>query len=166
MASFHGRATVVSELIEHLSTSKFVTVVGASGSGKSSVVRAGLLPRLHALDTVFITMVPGEDLLGALRVRLSEVATVADLDGAGVTVDTIDDVARHFGRVVVVIDEFEECWTRASVDDRDAFIDVILRAADDTSVDVRFVATVRADLLDRPLEHPRLGQLVERACTS
>ena len=159
-ASFHGRATVVSELIEHLSTSRFVTVVGASGSGKSSVVRAGLLPRLRADDVVVVTMIPGDDPIGALRVGLSEVATVSDLDGAGVTVDTIDDVARHFGRVVVVIDQFEECWTRASVDDRDAFIDVVMRAVDDTSVDVRFVATVRADLLDRPLEHPRLGPLV------
>ena len=159
-ASFHGRATVVDELIEHLSTSRFVTVVGASGSGKSSVVRAGLLPRLRAHDVVVVTMVPGDDPLGALRSALTEVATVSDLDGTGVTVDTIDDVARHFGSVVVVIDQFEECWTRASVDDREAFVDVVSRAVDDVSVDVRFVATMRADLFDRPLEHPRLGPLV------
>ena len=105
-------------------------------------------------------MVPGDDPLGALRAALTEVATVSDLTGAGITVDTIDDVARHFGSVVVVIDQFEECWTRASVDDREAFVDVVARAVDDVSVDVRFVATMRADLFDRPLEHPRLGPLV------
>ena len=155
----------MNELIEHLSTSRFVTVVGASGSGKSSVVRAGLLPRLRAHDVVVVTMVPGDDPLGALRAALTEVATVSDLDGTGVTVDTIDDVARHFGSVVVVIDQFEECWTRASVDDREAFVDVVARAVDDVSVDVRFVATMRADLFDRPLEHPRLGPLVAPART-
>ena len=40
---------------------------------------------------------------------------------------------------------------------RDAFLDVVARRSTDEPLDVRFVATVRADLLDRPLEHPTLG---------
>ena len=65
--------------------------------------------------------------------------------------------------MVVVIDQFEECWTLTSLDDRETFVDVVARAVDD-SVDMRFVATIRADLFDRPLEHPRLGPLVGGTC--
>jgi ABC-type multidrug transport system fused ATPase/permease subunit len=44
---FHGRETVVTELVETLETRPFVAVVGPSGSGKSSVVRAGFIPAVR-----------------------------------------------------------------------------------------------------------------------
>src|SRR5579871_5152257 len=44
---FFGRESQVDELLAHLRRARFVAVVGASGSGKSSLVRAGLLPALH-----------------------------------------------------------------------------------------------------------------------
>ncbi len=70
------------------------------------------------------------------------------------------DIARRFGRVVLVVDQFEECWTRAPADRRDRFLGVVATSIDERSLDVRVVATVRADLLDRPLEHPVIGQRV------
>ena len=76
--------------------------------------------------------------------------------------DALADVARRAGRMVVVVDQFEECWTRAPArTSAMRFLDCRRRGASrDESVDVRFVATVRADLLDRPLEHPTIGPLV------
>ncbi len=155
--SFHGRGEVVDRLVDAIDSTPFVTVVGASGSGKSSVVRAGLVPRLRALGGVVVIMMPTEDPLGALREVLTEVATVSDVDESGVSIGALAEVARRLGRTVVVIDQFEECWTRATAELRDAFLDVIASTIADDSIDVRFVATVRADLLDRPLEHPALG---------
>jgi hypothetical protein len=113
---------------------------------------AGLVPRLRAAGDVVVTMLPGDDPVAALDVALSEVSTHAAAD--------LTDVARQVGRLVLVIDQFEECWTRAPEADRDRFVDVIATALADDSVDLRVVATMRADLLDRPLEHPAIGQLV------
>ena len=164
--SFHGRGEVVDRLVDAIDSTPFVTVVGASGSGKSSVVRAGLVPRLRALGGVVVIMMPTEDPLGALREVLTEVATVSDVDESGVSIGALAEVARRLGRTVVVIDQFEECWTRATAELRDAFLDVIASTIDDDSIDVRFVATVRADLLDRPLEHPALGPRIGAGPTS
>ncbi|MDF2732893.1 MAG: hypothetical protein K0S92_1526, partial [Desertimonas sp.] len=91
---------------------------------------------------------------------LTEVATAADSGENGRSGEWLAEVARRSGRLVVVVDQFEECWTRAPQDQRDAFLDVAAGALADGSIDVRFVTTVRADLLDRPLEHPTIGPLV------
>src|SRR5258707_1109107 len=79
-ADFYGRDALIERLLERLSESgedkRFLTVVGPSGSGKSSVVKAGLLPRLRqgALpksDGWFIAqMVPGEHPLEELEIAL------------------------------------------------------------------------------------------------
>ena len=54
---------------------RFVAVVGSSGSGKSSLVHAGLAPRLRHDDSwIIATMVPGERPVAALRDSLTEVA--------------------------------------------------------------------------------------------
>ena len=47
-AGFHGRDAAVDDLVGHVAANPFVTVVGSSGSGKSSVVLAGLVPRLRS----------------------------------------------------------------------------------------------------------------------
>jgi WD40 repeat protein len=137
-----------------------VTVVGSSGSGKSSVVLAGLGPGLRASGVVVATMFPGDQPLDSINVALREVGTAADADHAESPAAALAGVARRAGTVVVVVDQFEECWTGASAEQRDAFLAVIAGAVEDESVDVRFVTTVRADLLDRPLGHPTIGALV------
>ena len=159
-AGFHGRDAAVDDLVEHVAANPFVTVVGSSGSGKSSVVLAGLVPRLRSGGDVVVTMLPGDDPVGALQTALTEVATRPASDEPTGAAESLADVARRLGRVVLVIDQFEECWTRAPEAERDRFVDLVAAALDDEAVDVRVVATVRADLLDRPLEHPVIGQLV------
>ena len=159
-AGFHGRDAAVDDLVGHVAASPFVTVVGSSGSGKSSVVLAGLVPRLRSGGDVVVTMLPGDDPVGALQTALTEVATLPASDEPTGAAESLADVARRLGRVVLVIDQFEECWTRAPEAERDRFVDIVATALRDEAVDVRVVATVRADLLDRPLEHPVIGQLV------
>jgi DNA-binding SARP family transcriptional activator/tRNA A-37 threonylcarbamoyl transferase component Bud32/WD40 repeat protein len=159
-STFHGRDGAIDQLVELVASRRLVTVVGSSGSGKSSVVHAGLVPRLRQLGTVVVTMIPGEDPLGALHAALTEVSTVPDTGDTGDLGGTLAGVARALGPLVVVVDQFEECWTRAPAERCDRFLEIVARTIDDGSVDVRFVATVRADLLDRPLEHGGVGHHV------
>ena len=155
-AAFFGRTGVVDELHELVGIERMVTVVGASGSGKSSVVRAGLVPRLRADGRTVVVMMPSDDPVASLRAALTEVAT-ADV-GAGGPADVLRTVAAEHRALVVVIDQFEECWTRLDDEPRDRFLDAIAEVVEDGAAPVRFVATIRADLLDRPLQHGRIGQ--------
>ncbi len=159
-ARFHGRSMATDELVDLVSTSSFVTVIGSSGSGKSSLVRAGLVPRLRSLGHAVVTLVPGDDPLSALNEALSDVTTLADVETSGEPHDAMASVARRAGKLTIVVDQFEECWTRADEVAREAFLDVVERAIADESVGVGFVSTVRADLSDRPLEHPSLGHRI------
>jgi hypothetical protein len=65
---FHGRERAVDDVVDALTRSPFVAVVGSSGSGKSSVIRAGCLPKLAAAGDTVVVMSSGEDPLRALRV--------------------------------------------------------------------------------------------------
>ena len=164
---FFGRTEAVAAMVEMVSAHAFVTVVGASGSGKSSLVRAGLVPVLRSRGDTVVVMIPGDDPLGSLTASLSALLSAslsavalegADAETEGRTLlDRVADASTD--RLVVVIDQFEECWSRCSPTQRDAFLDLIANAAR-TNPRVRIVTTVRADLFDRPLQHPTIGHLV------
>lgn len=158
--AFHGREEAVARLLDDLDRRRWVTVVGASGSGKSSLVRAGLVPRLRARGDAVVVLTPGDDPSAALRAALAVVSSRPP--GRRVTRTLVRDLGRELGPVVVVVDQLEECWTRADEEGRDAFLavlaDVVGRA--DAAGGARVVATIRADLLDRPLQHPAVGALV------
>ena len=172
-ADFHGRETLVAELLRRLERGdRLLALVGPSGSGKSSVVKAGLIPRLHkenatgASPWLVAQMVPGahpftEIEAALLRTRLdapdslSEQLTDGDLAilRAGLRVLPDDDT-----RLLLVIDQFEELFTL--VDDREMqrrFLDGLLVAIDDPHGRVTVVITLRADFYDRPLLHPAFG---------
>ena len=156
-ARFFGRGAVVAELSKLLGDHRMVTVVGASGSGKSSVVRAGLVPHLREEGSTVIAFVPGEDPLAALRGALTEVAATPP---SGDLSTAIGVIGEELGDLVIVIDQFEECWTRVATDSRQALIEVIASVIERSELPVKWIATIRADLLDRPLQDPRIGPVV------
>jgi hypothetical protein len=90
---FYGRDRVVNELHQRSLASRLLVVSGASGTGKSSVVKAGLLPRLRAEGHDILGMRPGVDPLAALDAALAQ-----------------RDPARK--SAVLLIDQFEEVITR------------------------------------------------------
>lgn len=177
---FFGRAALTEQLLARLTEehdgARFLAIAGPSGSGKSSVVRAGLIPALRhgALPNSghwFITdMLPGthpfEELEAALlRVSVNPVPGLHDQlaeDRRGLVraakriLPSDQDV-----ELVLVIDQFEELFTL--VDDeaiRAHFIDNLLSAATDPRSRVRIVLTLRADFYHRPLNYPRLAELM------
>jgi DNA-binding SARP family transcriptional activator/WD40 repeat protein len=187
-ANFHGRRTVIDELIAQVAQpgrdGRFVVAVGASGSGKSSVVRAGLVPRLRsgAVDGserwLYATMVPGTDPFAALHRALRPIASVQepDLDGdsnGDGNGDGDRDRDEPFRRIVddavpggqpllLVVDQLEELFTLVRDEDlRRSFLDGLTAAVTDERSGLRVAATLRADFLDRPLRYAEFGQLVK-----
>src|SRR5207302_10608847 len=73
---FYGRDDLVAELVSRLLEASFIAVVGPSGSGKSSLVRAGAIPALEARDASLIPIVltPGPEPLTALAEAIAPVA--------------------------------------------------------------------------------------------
>jgi WD40 repeat protein/DNA-binding SARP family transcriptional activator len=177
---FFGRAGLLDEILSRLAhddaKGRLVLVVGGSGTGKSSAVRAGLLPRVRRGDVpgserwFVATMVPGSSPFKELAESLRHVA-VADTDGL---VDElaggehgIDSVLRHLvpdeGQLLLVVDQFEELFTLASEPDQRAFLLGLMRAVTAADSRLRVVATLRADFYDRPLAVQGFGAAVQDA---
>ncbi len=164
-AVFHGREELVDEIIARLGDHRLVAVVGPSGSGKSSVVRAGVVPALDTeeADWQVATFVPGADPFAALVRALSVVSNLATDDLAQVMHGDVLDVlravlaTRHPGRLLLVVDQFEELFLVADDQVRERFVAGLVEVVDDPSSDVAVLVTVRADFLHRPLADPALG---------
>ena len=168
-ARFFGQERLVDRLVACVNgDASFTAIVGPSGSGKSSAVQAGLIPRLRRddPDIAIALMQPGAQPLGSLGAALAEASGAASRDIAAMLAlpDGLTACARELlpgglGRLVVVIDQFEELFTM--VDDADArrFLDLLARGARDEAHLVHVVATLRADFYDRPLADPNFGRL-------
>ncbi len=175
---FFGRDRLIKEMLTRLGEtsvrSRLLAVVGASGSGKSSAVRAGLVPALRrggvdgSVDWFVAAMAPGDDPFASCRSALEAVA-VRPLDafdelraqGGNVLAQCARESLPHGATLLVIVDQFEELFS-SSVDPAacGAFLDVIAEVATDPEGPVRIVLTLRADFYDRPLQHPRFGQLL------
>ena len=168
---FYGREELVDRLVEKLGRRRLVGVVGPSGSGKSSVVKAGLLPRLRSNSELrlFTEMYPGafpfEELEGALlRVGVDRASLIEDLisDERGLLRVLKQILPSDDTELVLIIDQFEELFS--TVDDERArrlFLDSLVNAVSEPRSRLRVVITMRADFFDRPLEHPRFGEILE-----
>jgi WD40 repeat protein len=180
---FFGRTTFAETLTAAVLRQPLIAVVGASGSGKSSVVRAGLIPRLRrgASDLVWdaVTLVPTDRPLISLSAallpllepdlsevkRLGEVADLASHLQAG-KIDLRDVAARVLAkqpgtnRLLVFVDQWEEVYTLCSdASVRQAFIGQLLNA---TATDaIRVVLTIRGDFMGRVLENRELSDRLQ-----
>lgn len=184
---FFGREEHVDELLEKLRSNRFVAVVGTSGSGKSSLVFAGLFPALDggALGTEWriASMRPGRGPFGnlarALRdsaVRGGAVQTDADdpeLEAAFAEaalrrstlglIEAARELALRPGEsLLVLVDQFEEIFRygRQDLGDADAFVPLLLEAARQTEVPVHVILTMRSDFLGQCVRFPGLAEAI------
>jgi len=129
---FFGREEVIAELIGRLAPGRLLAVVGASGSGKSSVLRAGVIAAVRASE------VPGIE-----RARLTT-------PGSSPQIELDDDPAE-----LIVVDQFEELFALCDDPDRQqAFIDGLLAARGPVAIGVR------ADMYGKLGTHPELARAV------
>jgi DNA-binding SARP family transcriptional activator len=184
---FFGRESLVARLHERLGEvargGHCLLVVGPSGSGKSSVLRAGLLPCLRPERAIppegadgstwwIFDLSPGnhpvEELAAVLRTGGPISAPPPD---AGALSRDHTALARYLrgrppsaGRPLILVDQLEELYADAvPSDERAAFVGSIVAALDDPGARLVLVAAIRADVLDRPLADPTLGPRVATA---
>jgi basic membrane lipoprotein Med (substrate-binding protein (PBP1-ABC) superfamily)/DNA-binding SARP family transcriptional activator len=163
---FFGRDKLVSEMVDAFSGgSRLLVLVGPSGSGKSSAVRAGLIPELREGRVagsdrwILSTMMPGrhpfEQLEAALlRVSRTPVPTVLEQlteNETGLLRVALRIVAHGQGDLLLFVDQFEELFTLSTERERRRFLDSLVTAVTDTRSRLRVVLTLRADFYDRPL---------------
>ena len=163
---FFGRDKLVSEMVDAFSGgSRLLVLVGPSGSGKSSAVRAGLIPalregRVPGSDRWIVsTMLPGrnpfEPLEAALlRVSRTPVPTVLEQlteNETGLLRVALRIVAAEQGDLLLFVDQFEELFILSTERERRHFLDSLVTAVTDPRSRVRLVLTLRADYYDRPL---------------
>ena len=168
-------ADMVARLKESSADARLLVVVGPSGSGKSSQVAAGLLPKLRqgvvsGSDRWFYAaMTPGVDPVGELALALDAVAVqpitgTADLRGDGGLVRAVTSILPGDGsELLLVIDQLEELFTiTPDEQSRSDFLSALTAAVLEPDSPLRVVAILRADFYDRPLQHPRFGPLLAR----
>ncbi len=179
---FFGRGRETDDLVAKLAEPhrRFIVVVGASGAGKSSLVAAGLLPRLHAneiegsKDWLCVRITPGElgpnpfvVLADRLRAQLeNEPRSALELAGQlAATPAALDELAGSilegepdWAQLLLFVDQFEELFTLAGPEHRGPFIEMLAAAAE--AERLRIVATIRADFYARCLEWPKLTALM------
>ena len=178
---FFGRDALIARLVERLRepppAGRFLALVGPSGSGKSSVVRAGLLPALRAglvpgSEQWFLTdMRPGARPMDELETALLETAidpTLPLVDGLerdpnGLTA-AIERILPPDGtELLLLVDQFEEVFTLVDDEnDRARFLETLVAAVTNPASRLRLVVTLRADFFDRPLAYPGLAELDAR----
>ncbi len=174
---FYGRKEITGELVQRVLRDRFVVVVGPSGSGKSSLIRAGVLPALirHAElgghPWFGVTMVPGHDPYEALetallRIAVNPPATLLEQltgDSRGIIRTVERCLPDDRSDLLLLIDQFEELWTTTPGEIRERFVAALVAALSEPGVRLRVVATLRADHYDRPLAHPELGEVLADA---
>jgi WD40 repeat protein/class 3 adenylate cyclase len=161
---FFGRERLVGELAARTVQVGLLGVVGASGSGKSSVVAAGLLPSLRAgllpgsERWRHVVFRPGEHPMAELAAAVAgDAPRPLDGNALGAAIGAMG----ADGRLVVAVDQFEEVFTLcADADERAIFIETITRAATQWPERIAIVLTIRDDFYGRCAPYPELAELL------
>ncbi len=183
---FFGREVFVEELFEYTETRNFIPVLGASGSGKSSVILAGLVPKLvQAGRWQFTHFRPGNDPFNALAqalVPLYEpnlnktelIAQARQLAGyfknnTVLLSDVFATIQQNNpqNRTLLIADQFEELYTLCPDEKiRRQFLDTLLNTfksfAEQSSLSTVLVATMRADFLGNALSYRPLADVLQK----
>ncbi|MEI7555827.1 SUMF1/EgtB/PvdO family nonheme iron enzyme [Candidatus Chlorohelix sp.] len=181
---FFGREHETDALVRKVSESRFVAVVGASGSGKSSLVGAGLLPRLEAnsipgsKDWRVVQFTPGKEPFEALFegiLETFEALRPSVFEQRRVKQTFVEDMRRdpvtlcdtlcaalagkpEWVETLLFIDQFEELFTQAKQKELEPFTAMLGELAKHPRL--RVVATLRHDFVHRAIEIPLLAELL------
>ena len=169
---FYGREALTVELLSRVKNEPFLAIVGASGSGKSSVARAGLIPAwkqenergvIHVLAP---TAHPLENLAASLtRESESVTATSTLMDDMSKDPRSLRlYVKKTFGeaKLLLLVDQFEETFTLCKDEaERKAFIENLLSLAEADGA-ARVVITLRADFYHHCFEYEGLRLTLEK----
>ena len=170
---YFGRSSEVAATIQQLRTHGVVALVGPSGSGKSSLARAGVLPRVAEgvvarwpKKWTSIITAPGRDARASMVTACSaldpDFSSLADAVPARFA-EALGAYAKlHEQGVVILIDQLEELVTVSSEASRYWLGELLAIVGQAPLPGVRVLVTARRDLLDPLLAMPRLGKVLAR----
>lgn len=168
---FFGRETQRNQLLSRLQRSRFLAIVGTSGTGKSSLVYAGLIPALRSAYLPgararwrIVSFNPGDDPLGCLERELAAVPQLGPVSRIELCQSALalarklrESIARGDWtadtNLLIHVDQFEELFRLPSShpgswwDERDAFVKLLLEASDASDLPLYVVLTMRSEYL-------------------
>ncbi|MEJ2512896.1 MAG: BTAD domain-containing putative transcriptional regulator, partial [Anaerolineales bacterium] len=180
---FFGREQIKAKLANHLCNGHCLSViVGASGSGKSSIVRAGLVPALKKDGPVLESTKQNADSDNwkvrvitptAQPIQMLATKLTDQVESVSATATLIDDLmqdprslylflsrSKHNQKTVLVVDQFEELFTLCRDEfEREAYIDNLLTALDSLNGSFILIITLRADFYSHLSQYPALRDL-------
>ena len=180
---FFGRGRDVTRMVTRVRDLPLTAIVGPSGVGKSSFVRAGVGPALKSSDEVWdvVTLRPGRHPLAALASVVERMTTrpgnqsAPDQDEHSLMMRRLRAEPGYFGvalrarananesNTLLFVDQFEELYTLVpDLEERLLFTRALAAVADDTAAPVRVVVSMRSDFLDRVAEDPRFMEELSR----
>jgi hypothetical protein len=145
-ALFFGRRTATKRLIELVKTQAFTAVIGPSGSGKSSLLQAGLAPELRAdPETTVVIACPGPDPIAGICNEIPRVDSLSTHPTA--PLGRIDEwmASNANGRLVIIVDQAEQLMTRSPESARDSLLRELGHAIERHSTRLRIVFGVRSE---------------------
>lgn len=172
---FFGRDPLVEELVDRITAGhRLLALVGASGSGKSSVLHAGLVPAVRRglagedHNWLIATMVPGSHPFREAEAALAGAAPDSSGEFVELLGDSEDGLLRasigllaDSERLLLVIDQFEELFTLGTLRvERDCFVRNLEVVLDDPSGRVVVALGLRADFYGHPLEYAAFAQML------
>ena len=179
---FYGREALTQQLINQINKSAFLGVVGASGSGKSSVVRAGLIPALqqgkqipNSEQWLIKYLRPGVNPLTALAQAFEGFALDRELKSQ--SPNLLLEGMQYLGvegfvywlrnrpepMVILVVDQFEELFSFATPTETEQFLNLLLGAIEYAGDRFKLVITLRADFITSCLENSALAELLQNS---
>jgi WD40 repeat protein/serine/threonine protein kinase len=175
---FFGREALLDDLIKRLAspTGRFLALIGPSGSGKSSVVKAGLIPCLRtgqiegASQWLIAQIVPDSQPSAQLQEAIGRIASRTTQLQLQPHTQQADDLHRlllasvpESSQVLLVIDQFEELFTLTDDEaERRYILENLAYAVTQPQSRLRLIVTLRADFYDRPLYYPSFGELLRQ----
>jgi WD40 repeat protein/serine/threonine protein kinase len=178
---FFGREALTKQLLKRMDEDtpyyRFLAVVGPSGSGKSSVVKAGVIPALRqnaiegANEWFIAEMTPGVSPFDELTQAFASISTtelpnlrdfIAKPDSGGLNALLKLILPTRTSELLLVIDQFEEAFTQGNDSERTLFLNALQDAVTALDSRLRVIVTLRADFYDRPLMVQNFSQLMQQ----
>lgn len=187
---FFGREGQSEEVLQLLAENRFVAVIGASGSGKSSLMYCGLVPVLYGgfianagSNWRIITTRPGNDPIGNLAKSISQAEASENAEDESIRINITTSIVRRSSlglvdaisqmereeseNILLMVDQFEELFRfkksrsdTSSVNESEAFVKLLVEAVEQTELPIYIILTMRSDFIGECSQFQELTQLI------